>query len=458
MFTRFRWWSVIKTNTLMAAPIQSVQRLSFVHSGIIIMGFSAVCLMWSLSDNSGGNTVMIDAGEHRLIEPSQTRDNEHDQLQRWVEKNEQLLKKHLPSKYAGLTYSPMIKSKYVTRNDVPNRKQKSQKSNNKTTNRAITVDKRHKLILFWSTLYNQPSFMTGSDRFSSCEYSDCEFTNDRKKLKSSAALMFHMWDMKKLEDLPPYRSHAQFWVLFGRESPVNTHVTSEYRKLFNLTQTYRTDADIHLSYGTYVKKDGKQVGQKDYSSGKTKMVAWIVSHCTSESRREEYVDELKKYIQVDIYGKCGFLTCEKESANDCFTMLRTDYKFYLAFENSLCWEYITEKVWNALEYDVVPVVMGYANYSKLLPPKSFIDVRDFKSPKDLAQYLSLLNNNDALYNKYFEWKSDYDVMQNVPHTCELCKYLHTKSETRQFYTEIDSWWNQCTESSVYYTGVYDALT
>ena len=34
------------------------------------------------------------------------------------------------------------------------------------------------------------------------------------------------------------------------------------------------------------------------------------------------------------------------------------YKFFLAFENSNCKEYITEKFWRSLHYGLVPVVFG----------------------------------------------------------------------------------------------------
>ena len=36
-----------------------------------------------------------------------------------------------------------------------------------------------------------------------------------------------------------------------------------------------------------------------------RMIAWVVSHCDTKSKREHYVDELKKHVQVDIYDKCG---------------------------------------------------------------------------------------------------------------------------------------------------------
>ena len=34
------------------------------------------------------------------------------------------------------------------------------------------------------------------------------------------------------------------------------------------------------------------------------------------------------------------------------------YKFYFAFENSLCDDYITEKFFNMLKHNIVPVVLG----------------------------------------------------------------------------------------------------
>ena len=48
---------------------------------------------------------------------------------------------------------------------------------------------------------------------------------------------------------------------------------------------------------------------ENYASGKTKMVAWFVSHCYTQSRREKYVSLLRQYIPVDIYGGCYTHKC-----------------------------------------------------------------------------------------------------------------------------------------------------
>ena len=59
---------------------------------------------------------------------------------------------------------------------------------------------------------------------------------------------------------------------------------------------------------------------------------------------------------------------------------------------------------NLGEANVIPVVMGGADYTKLAIPGSYINVLDFKSVKQLAEYLHYLNRNDTAYNEYFKWR------------------------------------------------------
>ena len=56
---------------------------------------------------------------------------------------------------------------------------------------------------------------------------------------------------------------------------------------------------------------------------------------------------------MDIFGTCGSGRCDEECDH-----IERDYMFYLSFENSLCDHYVTEKLWNWLKRDIVPVVMG----------------------------------------------------------------------------------------------------
>ena len=82
--------------------------------------------------------------------------------------------------------------------------------------------------------------------------------------------------------------------------------------------------------------------QRNYARGKTRLIACFVSKCVSPSRREEYVAQLKRHVAVDIYGKCGNLSCGSGPRPgvatlqhpECETVLNRTYKFYLAFENT----------------------------------------------------------------------------------------------------------------------------
>ena len=80
--------------------------------------------------------------------------------------------------------------------------------------------------------------------------------------------------------------------------------------------------------------------------------------------------------------------CDKMSKDCDMREVINAYKFYLSFENAYCNGYVTEKLSKYLMvYTIIPVVYGWADYSQVAPPHSVIDVRDFKSPKDLAKYL-----------------------------------------------------------------------
>ena len=72
-------------------------------------------------------------------------------------------------------------------------------------------------------------------------------------------------------------------------------------------------------------------------TGKVGALQWALCHIEADSDnnyREGLLKSLSKYINIDVYGKCGNLSCSK--SEECDVMLNDSYKFYLSFENSLC--------------------------------------------------------------------------------------------------------------------------
>ena len=101
---------------------------------------------------------------------------------------------------------------------------------------------------------------------------------------------------------------------------------------------------------------------------------------------------------------------------------------------------MTEKFFKVLYYDIIPVVLGSGNYSKMAPAKSYIDATQFQSPEKLAKYLLYLDGNITAYAEYFEWKKYFKVTQNTPVFCQLCKALNDERMPAKTYPDLEKWW------------------
>ena len=318
--------------------------------------------------------------------------------------------------------------------------------------RADAAPLKH--ILYWNEFYGSMEFMWGSGQTpfieNGCEVNACFGTNNRTHMRMEEfdAILFHAQTLPFF-DWPLVRSPHQRYVFVTTESAQYLTIPLNfYKNMFNLTLTYRRDSDFPYPYGAMVPvRSPPPTSSRNYASGKTKLVAWFVSHCSSKSNRGKYVKLLQRHIPVDIYGKCGPLKCPRTKNNDCHkTLLNKDYKFYLSFENSICNDYVTEKLFDILKYDVVPVVLGGANYSSFAPPGSYIDALKY-TPEQLAKLLVKLDKDDAAYNAYFQWKGKYKNVDKETFQrssfCDLCKYLH--SDNTKVYRNMQEWWvkGQC---------------
>lgn len=122
-------------------------------------------------------------------------------------------------------------------------------------------------------------------------------------------------------------------------------------------------------------------------------------------------------------------------------MLEKQYKFYLSFENSFCKDYVTEKFFKILNLNMIPVVLGGSDYTKIAPNKSYINAKDFENIEDLASYLKYLDQNLTAYVEYFEWKNYFQVRTDfATPMCDLCKALNDPSAPEKSYDDIFKWW------------------
>ncbi|XP_047133061.1 alpha-(1,3)-fucosyltransferase 7 [Hydra vulgaris] len=303
-------------------------------------------------------------------------------------------------------------------------------------NTDYLLNKKKKLILIYTPLFGSIPWphvpydynFTELDQ-SPCHVNHCELTYNKKEIMLSNAVLFHARDLPHEQVLREIRKNPeQIWIWLMNESPKFTYLNlSLYNGLFNWTATYRTDSEIFLPYYG-IRKLVEPTGKiKNFAEGKDKKILYITSHC--DDTRINFVRNLKKYISVDVYGACAKVfqketkDCKKNTLS-CEELKRR-YKFVLAYENSFCIDYVTEKYYkNGLLSEILPIVAGGANYSKekIAISGSFINIHDYKNIRDLVSYLNYLDMNDESYNKYFQWKTYYKVELEMA-LCKVCKAL-----------------------------------
>ncbi|CAG5127903.1 unnamed protein product [Candidula unifasciata] len=233
---------------------------------------------------------------------------------------------------------------------------------------------------------------------------------------------------------PPKRWPNQTYILANWEPPMEinsdflNNEQSPWNARIDLIMSYRMDADIFVPYSHLLFRPKPLEQRPDYykiAQSKTKTAVWMVSRCSTPNRRMEYVKEMQKYIDVDIFGGCGH-PCPRSSSN-CNNWTTT-YKFYLSFENSHCKDYVTEKFFKLFQQNVhvIPVVRGGADYHKYFPEFTFINTADFKTAKHLALHLKHLASDLQIYTKYLEYKDFYVYTGRIDHLCKFCSFLHIR--------------------------------
>ena len=247
----------------------------------------------------------------------------------------------------------------------------------------------------------------------------------------------------------------QYWGYFSAECPLNNPNTEPLNGLFNLTMTYKIDSDIFLPYRKFIRTDHPKPNNINYALNKPKMAYWLVSNCGVRIR-EDVVRLLEKHgVQVDVGGGCRSrwphrLQCSGRSCKGL-----SQYKFYLAFENSYCQDYVTSKYFgNGFDSNSIPIVLGGANYSdpRLAIPGSYINVQDFPSINKLAEYMLKVASDDRLFNSYFKWKEHYELVTmkrgyvwpfvgKMGWPCDLCKIVHTRKPSHKVYDRLSDYWS-----------------
>ena len=305
-------------------------------------------------------------------------------------------------------------------------------------------------ILLWTPFFGSMKWYEDgqSDFVNVCE-SGCILTDDKREIDTADAVVFHLNDITWAENMrngfqfqfPRHRRKDQVWILYNLE-PISMIFGNlgGWQGVFNWTWSYTRDSDVYAPYGQYRRLQmAESVVQQemtpenfDYFANKTRRGAiTIISNCIDDARRYKLIEYLRKFINIDVFGKCGKALPEKEE-------LKLTYQFYLAFENSDCLEYVTEKYWSTLMRNQIPIVAWKLPMDDLVIPNSYINVYDFKDLESAGAYIKRVSENRTLYNAYFDWKLKYKQVFEMGF-CRLCENLKDPNKNAQVYHDMSGW-------------------
>ena len=301
----------------------------------------------------------------------------------------------------------------------------------------------------------------------------------------------------------PRESAAKFKEDYLKRVIIENSVENIIDRSFNLTMSYRRDSDIHITnfgsreillksiyenrklasetaesegrgenelnelnddyFMARILKDKNRSNNDDPTQPNT---LWVVSNCNKTTQAAKRFDLAQKLINNGLKLK-GLGECFNEKVpgtNNRWNEnenLKTQYKFYLAFENGKhCKDYISEKFWtNSLVYERVPIVYGpsKSDLEAVAPEHSFIHVEDFGDGNDdeglkkLVDYINYLDKNDTAYMEYHKWRlerppsdSKAPYMSKMSNKwCALCDDVSDRRERnfpKSTIPSIAKWW------------------
>ncbi|XP_040915556.1 alpha-(1,3)-fucosyltransferase 7 [Toxotes jaculatrix] len=298
-------------------------------------------------------------------------------------------------------------------------------------------------ILLWYWPFGRAFSLMGNVCWDLYRIPRCRLVDKRSSFSSADVVVFHNRELIAGHQKLPLnltRPQGQRWAWMSLESPDHNGNLQQYADIFNLTITYRRDADITIPYGELLTKEDEGHLVEDVRQNKSSLVCWVVSNYQRHHKRSQVYSELKTVVPVKVYGSW---TQTRLPSTALLPTISQCY-FYLAFENSVSKDYITEKLWrNAYQGGAVPVVVGppLSDYRAVAPPNSFIHVDEFASVKDLGGYLQQLAGDKKLYNEYFAWKQHWKVKLYRDWRERLCKICleYNNLPQRKVYSDLEAW-------------------
>lgn len=283
----------------------------------------------------------------------------------------------------------------------------------------------------------------------------CEITNKRRRLERSDAVVFYA-ELFDQYDLPGKRAAPQMWVFWARAHlppmgkggrftnsslslPLVTH-------LFNWTMGRREDADVAVPYEKWrCDASAEEHQQSRLTEQPRRDAAWLVDDCEENRFESEVLHRTvdgEGTVHIRLFPACGASECG--SPSECIGYIAQQYHFLVVSLEPVCFQSAYELIYDAFEYDVVPVVLTPPGATLDLPEHSVVSSAELHGKGELAKYLRSLLDDPAKYNSYFAWKRNCSVVPAGDLLCPLCHALWETPVRRRPHPNVLEWWTRRT--------------
>ncbi|PJF18961.1 Alpha-(1,3)-fucosyltransferase [Paramicrosporidium saccamoebae] len=267
----------------------------------------------------------------------------------------------------------------------------------------------------------------------------CRVTTDRSE-SGKAHMILAVGD--EVPDVFAILQPFQQKALFVLEPDLSLPNAEKRVDPFHMLVSYSRHSDIRVDYSRSLSiPSGLPVfAQKT----KKALAAAFISNCDNNGDaryRLDYLRELSVHMDIDSYGACLHTPGLPTDVN--FKEIASQYHYVLVLENTVLDDYVTDKFYEALSTDAIPVYLGAPNIAEFLPDRQsnhiVIEARNFPDPTGLATHLKELALDEKAYMEYFEWRSvghdpsfskqnDFEATGKNSFVCRMCEHYNLRVE------------------------------
>lgn len=149
------------------------------------------------------------------------------------------------------------------------------------------------------------------------------------------------------------------------------------------------------------------------------------------SKRVNLLNSLLNEPYIDLYG-CTTLLEKGSNVKTDFKKINfvAPYKFSLTIENTHSKNYLTEKFYDSILTDCIPIYYGVKNLKELFPEDGYILIEDIDDIEGIKKTLQYVNNNiDDIYKQKIQgakkikqrFFKEYNLLKKVLECCDIKK-------------------------------------